>query len=282
MVCVRYCHTANLLADIPHILYMLQVFKNSYWNTIVGGIIINFGMGGSTHWWKTKHNQHHATPNKMTEGHKQAVDPDIDTVPLIAWSTDLYKQVPASERGLIHIQHILVWPLCFIAYINWVIQGKIHLLSFPKVSDKQKKIELATIMLHHLWMHGSIFACLSLPNAIAFWVISHTLSGFGTAFVFIQSHNGMEIYDDDKDFVTSQIVSTRNINPGVVSDWIMGGLNYQIEHHLFPTMPRHSYSRIRTRIMEFCQRNGLPYESCSIAESTYKVYKQLATVAKGI
>ncbi len=47
--------------------------------------------------------------------------------------------------------------------------------------------------------------------------------------VCAQSHNAMEIYTDDHDFVTSQMVSTRNINPGVLADWIMGGLNYQIE-----------------------------------------------------
>ncbi len=51
-------------------------------------------------------------------------------------------------------------------------------------------------------------------------------------------------------------------------------------HHLFPTMPRHSFSRVRREVMEFCARHGLPYESCTIWESTYKVYQQLASVAK--
>ncbi len=55
------------------------------------------------------------------------------------------------------------------------------------------------------------------------------LASVETACDCAQSHNAMEIYTDDKDFVTSQMVSTRNIDPGVVTDWIMGGLNYQIE-----------------------------------------------------
>jgi len=257
-----------------------QVFKKSFWNNLIGTVIIDLGMGGSAHWWKNKHNQHHATPNKMTADEKAAVDPDIDTVPLIAWNEALLKQVATSDRGIISLQHILVWPLLFIAYINWQVQGVIHLLSFPTVSTKTRRIELTAITLHHLWVGVSVFYNLGFVNGMAFWLASHFLSGFGTAFVFIQSHNGMEIYTDDKDFVSSQMVSTRNIDPGVVVDWVFGGLNYQIEHHLYPTMPRHSYSRIRARVMQLCAKHGLPYETCSTWESTKKVYAQLAKIAK--
>ena len=70
-----------------------QVFRSHWHNTLVGAFIANFCMGASTHWWKNKHNQHHATPNKMSADNAKAVDPDIDTIPLIAWSTDLSAQV---------------------------------------------------------------------------------------------------------------------------------------------------------------------------------------------
>lgn len=257
-----------------------QVFRSHKLNALVGGWIISLGMGGSSHWWKTKHNQHHATPNKMDHDNKHAMDPDIDTVPLIAWSEALLKQVNIPDRGIIVLQHILIWPMLFIALVNWQMQSILHVLSHPDISAKQQRYEMAMMIIHHVWVAAISFIPLGLWRGLLFWGLSHALGGFVTAFVFVQSHNAMEIYTDDKDFVTSQMVSTRNINPGVVADWIMGGLNYQIEHHLFPTMPRHSFSTVRKDIMEFCARHGLPYESCSIWESTGKIYHQLASVAK--
>ncbi|KAF5835722.1 delta 6 desaturase [Dunaliella salina] len=255
-----------------------QIFKRVFPNELVGAIILNIGMGGSTHWWKTKHNQHHATPNKMTENN-QATDPDIDTVPLIAWSENLMKQVQASGRSIIIIQHIVMWPLLFVAYINWLYKSVGHLMYQPAISTKQRRIEIGAIAFHHVWLNACIFGALGFTwQAAAYWMIAHTISGFLTSFIFVQSHNGMEIYTDDKDFVTAQLVSTRNIHPGLFMDWFCGGLNYQIEHHLIPTMPRHSFSRARPRIMELCARHGLPYESCSLTESTIKVYKTLAHV----
>lgn len=77
----------------------MQVFRSHKLNALVGGWVISLGLGGSAHWWKTKHNQHHATPNKMHADTKAAVDPDIDTVPLIAWHEELVKQVSRTARS---------------------------------------------------------------------------------------------------------------------------------------------------------------------------------------
>ncbi|KAJ9529208.1 hypothetical protein QJQ45_007866 [Haematococcus lacustris] len=291
-----YCHNTSPLAMLASSLLMAmfmfqcgwtqhdflhnQVFRSHQWNAFVGGLVISLGLGGSSHWWKSKHNQHHATPNKMSSDNTQAVDPDIDTVPLIAWSEALLKQVNLPDRGLIMLQHIITWPLLLVALVNWQAQSFIHCLSVPNIPAKQRRWEIGTMLVHHAIINVSIFYCLGLRQGLVYWLIAHCAAGFGTSFVFIQSHNAMEIYTDDKDFVTSQMVSTRNINPGLLADWLMGGLNYQIEHHLFPTMPRHSFSRVRRDIMEFCARHNLPYESCSIWEATAKVYRQLACVAK--
>eukprot|EP00199_Chlamydomonas_sp_CCMP681_P000537 CAMPEP_0119106878 /NCGR_PEP_ID=MMETSP1180-20130426/6757_1 /TAXON_ID=3052 ORGANISM="Chlamydomonas cf sp, Strain CCMP681" /NCGR_SAMPLE_ID=MMETSP1180 /ASSEMBLY_ACC=CAM_ASM_000741 /LENGTH=471 /DNA_ID=CAMNT_0007092277 /DNA_START=33 /DNA_END=1448 /DNA_ORIENTATION=+ len=256
-----------------------QVFRSHKLNATVGNLVIGLGIGGSAHWWKNKHNQHHATPNKVDDNGKP-VDPDIDTIPLLAWSEDLMKQVNTTDRGFILMQHLLLWPLLFVALVNWQAQGIIHLLQSPNVPTSSRWIEMGLVMTHHFSVLALAFVPLGFKMGLMFWAVAHALAGFGISFVFVQSHNAMEIYSEDKDFVTSQMVSTRNINPGVIADWVMGGLNYQIEHHLFPTMPRHSFSRVRQPVMEFCARHGLPYESCSIWESTYKVYRQLAVVAK--
>ena len=93
------------------------------------------------------------------------------------------------------------------------------------------------------------------------------------SFVFIMSHNGMEVYDDGRNFLLAQMASTRNIDGSLFNDWhacpsrtaegrgcastadsegllaaparFTGGLNRQIEHHLFPTLPRHNLGKVR-------------------------------------
>jgi acyl-lipid Delta6-acetylenase / acyl-lipid (9-3)-desaturase len=105
------------------------------------------------------------------------------------------------------------------------------------------------------------------------------LAGFLLAMVFVQSHNGMEVYMDKKDFVSAQIVSTRNIDSTVWMDWFTGGLNFQIEHHLFPTLPRHNLKRAQNLVMQFCRDHGFTYEMCGMDTGTYRVLSRLAIVA---
>ena len=92
--------------------------------------------------------------------------------------------------------------------------------------------------------------------------------------------SALQVYSTNKDFVTAQIVSTRDISSGLFEDWFTGGLNYQIEHHLFPSLPRHNLGRVQKDVQALCEKHALLYESCSIAEGTRRVLKRLAEVAE--
>lgn len=89
-------------------------------------------------------------------------------------------------------------------------------------------------------------------------------------------------FRDEKDFVSAQVVSTRDIAYTVFVDWFMGGLNYQIEHHLFPTMPRHNLRKIQKDVMDLCRKHNLDYEECSMPIGTKRVVQRLADVSKHI
>ena len=101
--------------------------------------------------------------------------------------------------------------------------------------------------------------------------------------MFIQSHNGMEVYNDSRDFVSSQLASTRNVHSNLFNDWcapspvvcivfqachdicllryrFTGGLNRQIEHHLFPTLPRHNLAKAQKLTRALCSNHGIYYE----------------------
>jgi acyl-lipid Delta6-acetylenase / acyl-lipid (9-3)-desaturase len=105
------------------------------------------------------------------------------------------------------------------------------------------------------------------------------VAGFMLALVFVQSHNGMEVYMDKKDFVSAQLVSTRNIDSNMWMDWFTGGLNFQIEHHLFPTLPRHNLTRAKDMVMQFCKDNKFVYETCGMDTGTYRVLARLGAIA---
>jgi acyl-lipid Delta6-acetylenase / acyl-lipid (9-3)-desaturase len=89
----------------------------------------------------------------------------------------------------------------------------------------------------------------------------------------------MEVYMDKKDFVSAQLVSTRNIDSSLFMDWFTGGLNFQIEHHLYPTMPRHNLRRAKPLVEAFCKRHGFMYETCGMDTGTFRVLQRLAEIA---
>ena len=77
-------------------------------------------------------------------------------------------------------------------------------------------------------------------------------------------------------------MTTRNITSDFVHDWFTGGLNMQIEHHLFPTMPRHNLRATRKYIRELCERHGVVYEECGMTEGSSKILAHLGQVALAV
>ena len=89
---------------------------------------------------------------------------------------------------------------------------------------------------------------------------------------FAPNHMGMPIVPADVklDFLSKQVRTSRNISGGWVASLLMGGLNYQIEHHLFPSMPRPHLRAARALVREHCRENDVPYTETSII-SAYAV-----------
>lgn len=236
--------------------------------------------GFSVDWWKSKHNTHHAVPNELDDT-MGAMDPDIDTLPLLAWSTDMLDGVSdVAHRAIIRVQHYLLFPVLILARLSWAQQSLFHAFKITNSKPAAGWVEFVLILLHYGWSFGLAFVALPPLKAVLYLVLAQFLSGFMLSMSFIQSHNGMEVYSDSKDFVTAQVVSTRDIAYNAWVDWFMGGLNYQIEHHLFPSMPRHNLGKIQPSIKALCRKHGLPYEECDMVTGTKRVLERLFEVAK--
>ena len=90
--------------------------------------------GFSTGWWKAKHNTHHAAPNELAPGGGAPVDPDIDTLPLLAWSEGMLDAMasPAARR-LLRAQQYYFVPILMLARLAWAHQSAAHALGLGTV-----------------------------------------------------------------------------------------------------------------------------------------------------
>jgi len=251
-------------------------------NTAAAYALGNLAQGFSVAWWKGKHNQHHAAPNELAgEGSTAALDPDIDTLPLLAWSPAVVAALPvgAPERALLRIQHWLFLPILLAARLAWAQQSVSTVVGLARAGGKDAAVEVASLAAHYTLYLGAAFTVLPPLAAVAWALGAQAACGLLLALVFVQSHNGMEVYTTTHDFVTAQAVSTRDIAPGAWADWFTGGLNYQIEHHLFPGLPRHNLGLVAPAVASLFAKHGLEYEACGMAMGTRRVMQTLAGIA---
>ena len=104
---------------------------------------------------------------------------------------------------------------------------------------------------------------------MAFFVVQMAVFGLCLGGSFAPSHKGMPIVPPTAkiDFFRRQVLMSRNVRGGLLVDFVMGGLNYQIEHHLFPSMPRPNLKLVRPLIRDYCAQHGVPYTEVGLFES---------------
>lgn len=241
-----------------------QVFKNRTLNNLCGLVFGNMLQGFSVTWWKDRHNTHHSATN--VQGH----DPDIDNLPLLAWSTQDVKDASPTSRKLIPYQQYYFLVICMLLRFIWCTQSIFTVLDLKNRPNQyyrsQYKKEAVGLALH--WLLKAVFYYCFMPSfltGLMVFMISELVGGFGIAIVVFMNHYPLEkIGDtvwDGHGFSAGQIHETMNVQRGIVTDWVFGGLNYQIEHHLWPTLPRHNLKTVSFRVEELCKKHNLPYRN---------------------
>lgn len=280
-----------------------QVFKTRAYGDMMGIIIGNVFQGFSVNWWKQKHNAHHAVPNLhasspgATDG-----DPDIDTMPLLAWTKKMasFGKDSSSARFFIKYQPILYFPILFFARLSWANESVKMVfgsgLSFGEEVNaggkeaqeaKEKSMQYPVLEQIGLGLHYAALGTImyNMPggplNALAFFFVAQTFCGLLLALVFGLGHNGMAVYpaDERPDFWKLQVSTTRNITSNFFVDWFCGGLQYQVDHHLFPQLPRHNLPVVHGMIADFCKEYNVTYHEANMWDGTVEVLSHLNEVA---
>lgn len=228
-------------------------------------------VGLSYSWWDSKHTRHHSNPNVVGK------DPDIevDTISFL-------EEDAAKSRGLIRWitrkQGYLFFPLLSLEGINLHYQSIKYLVTPGPV--KKRWTELTLITVRFALYLTPIFMFLPLGMAFAFLGVQAAVFGIYMGAAFAPNHKGMPVLARDArlDFFSKQVRTSRNVSGGWYATWFMGGLNYQVEHHLFPNMPRPHLAKAREIVIEHCETLDVPYTEVSIVKSYAIVIEYLNRV----
>ena len=244
-----------------------QVFGSRRRNYVLGVLCGNLGVGLSYGWWVSKHNRHHAHPN--TEG----ADPDI-TLSVLAFSGARARASRGLQRLVFRYQAYLLVPMMFGEAIG------LHTASIRAVTRRAGRgqaWEAALLGVHLAGYLTAVFLVLPPAKAIAFIGVQQGLFGFYLGCSFAPNHKGMPVLAaaEKTDFLRRQVLTSRNVRGGWLTDLAVGGLNYQIEHHLFPSMPRPNLRRSQALVAAFCAERDLPYCQASLFGSYAQALRYL-------
>jgi fatty acid desaturase len=156
-----------------------------------------------------------------------------------------------------------------------------HVLGIKRLlrqRDRGSAVEISLIMLHAALYLTVVLLVLSPLKALAFIVVQQAVFSFYLGISFAPNHKGMPIIETATaaSFARRQVVTARNITGGRFTDFMLGGLNYQIEHHLFPWMPRPNLRRAQGLVRDFCVATDLGYREESFVESFRQIVHHLS------
>lgn len=250
-----------------------QILKTGPANDRLGLVLIAF-IGMSYSWWDSKHSRHHANPNQVGK------DPDIE-VDTISFLQEDAGKARGLQKWITKRQGWLFFPLLTLEGLNLHMHGFKHLLQRGPV--KGRWIELTLLTIRFALLLTPIFLFLPLGMAFAFFGVMSAVFGVYMGASFAPNHKGMPVIAPGErlDFFSKQVRTSRNIRGGWWATSLMGGLNYQIEHHLFPSMARPHLAKTREIVREFCVTNDVPYTETSLLKSYAIVIEYLNRVGLG-
>ncbi|RIJ76894.1 acyl-CoA desaturase [Nakamurella silvestris] len=248
-----------------------QVFTSGRRNDLLAAVVAGVFCGMSTAWWTQKHSRHHAAPNQTGK------DPDIEPT-VVRFHPDAISDRPGPVGWLSRHQGWWFFPILLLEGMNLHFQSFQTLLARGPV--KRRSLELTFLIGRFAAYLTVLFLFLPLGLAVAFLGVQMAVVGVYMGCSFAPNHKGMPILPENArvDFLRRQVLMSRNINGSRFVTFLMGGLNYQIEHHLFPSMPRPTLRRAQLTVRPFCAERGVVYTETGLLRSYGIVVRYLNRV----
>ena len=242
-----------------------QMFTSRRANDLFGRLLGNLLIGLSYGWWVGKHNRHHANPNK--EDH----DPDIGEGVLAFTTAQIAARTGRLGQVIARRQAWLFFPLLTLEGFNLHVASVLSLRAGAERSSRggSRAAEAFLLTVHLAGYLAGLLLVMSPAKALFFIAIHQGVWGLYMGCSFAPNHKGMPVIgaDEDIDYLRRQVVTSRNVRGGVFTDLLLGGLNYQIEHHLFPSMPRTSLRHAQRLVRPYCAGLDIPYCETSLLNS---------------
>lgn len=241
-------------------------------------MLLSFFTGGtmmqlSASSWGEKHNQHHSAPNHAED------DPDI-RMPILAFT----KEQALEKRGIAKLvvrYQAYAWLFIMLlpGFSMRLGSGKTLLENLFRKRTKDYLVESCFVAVGYVLYFGTIFYFLDGLKAWMFILVNYLFAGLYGGTTFATNHKGMPILGEKLDFLRSQVLTTRNVRGSLLTDLWCGGLNFQIEHHLFPTMPRNNFSKAQKIVKPFCREAGIEYYETGFFQSYREILQHLHSVS---
>jgi fatty acid desaturase len=256
--------------DVGH----LQVTRSARTSRSLGLVCGNLLGGLSYSWWVAKHNAHHAHPN------------DLDTDPDVRAGALVFDAGQADDRSgfaawVTRHQAGLFIPMLLLEALNLHVSSVRQLF---KPDLRGRAAESVLLAVHVLAYVALLVTTLTWVQALAFVAVHKGLQGVYLGLSFAPGHKGMPVLADDQasDPLLRQVLTSRDMSGGMFLETALGGLNYQIEHHLFPSMPRPNLRRAQPVVRDFCASRGVAYTEVSAFESYALGLRHLHLVGAGL
>lgn len=250
-----------------------QIFRKSWKNNVLG-LLNGFSLGASYAWWVDTHNRHHGRPNQ------DSYDPAV-SYSIMAFSEEQAREKTGLTRFMVKHQALFFIPLLMLYPLSMRIESFRYLL---RERCRFRTIELVSLLSFFPLYFLFLFVTIGFWQALLFAVIHQALFGLYISSVFVPNHMGMPILkaEDDWSFIRQQVLTARNVKGDRIIHFLFGGLNYQIEHHLFPRVPRNRLGETKKIVEEFLREKSISYHETGLIRSFYEIFSDLRRVSKSI
>jgi len=246
--------------DILHLQYFKSKklsFKLSYpFSTII--------LSNSPSWWDYKHNVNHHTYCNIIEK-----DEDIRALDG-AFTNDNHR---GDSEFLKKYKHLVFWGAMFFMNFAFIAQ------SYNFAIKRKLWGELLMMLSHWFVIWGPIFYYLPFSDALIVFLTLQFTASLWLSFGFITNHLGCEAFEEKEgkklSWMELQMRGSRSLKGGMIVHWFYGGLNTQIEHHLFPKAPRFNLRKVQKITKNFAKKHNLFYFETTPLEAYIQINNSL-------